>query len=163
MTSRIEPLPCGAIGPISLLHRACFPEDPWDAGAIEQIMGIPGFFGRVGWAKTAPVGFALALVLGEEAEILSLGVLPEHRRCGIGSAILDAVCSEARLRGAERVVLEMASDNVAITIVEQNGWWMRSYCECKCQQPRYHLEFAYPILPVSFLGFTTDVLERARV
>ena len=113
MTSRIEPLPRSAVGPISLLHRACFPDDPWDAGAIEQIMGIPGFFGRVGWAKTAPVGFALALALGEEAEIVSLGVLPEHRRRGIGSALLDAICGEARSRGAERVVLEMASDNEA--------------------------------------------------
>ena len=76
-------------------------------------MGIAGFFGRVGWAKSAPVGFALALALGEEAEIVSLGVLPDYRRRGIGLAILDAVCAEARLRGAERVVLEMASDNEA--------------------------------------------------
>lgn len=113
MTSRIEPLPRGAVGPISLLHRACFPDDPWDAGAIEQIMHIPGFFGQVGWAKAAPAGFALALALGEEAEIVSLGVLPEHRRRGIGSALLDAICGEARSRGAARVVLEMASDNEA--------------------------------------------------
>ena len=74
-------------------------------------MDMPGFFGQVGWAKTAPVGFALAFALGDEAEIVSLGVLPSHRRCGIGSAILNAVCGEARLRGAERVVLEMATDN----------------------------------------------------
>ena len=113
MTSRIEPLPRGAAGPTSLLHRACFPEDPWDVGAIEQIMGIPGFFGRVGWVGATPVGFALALALGEEAEILSLGVLPDYRRRGVGSAILDSVCGEARLRGAECVVLEMASDNQA--------------------------------------------------
>ena len=113
MTSRIEPLLRGTASPISLLHHACFPEDPWDAGAIEQIMAIPGFFGLIGWAKTTPVGFALALALGEEAEIVSLGVLPDHRRCGIGSAILDTVCCNARLRGAERVVLEVAWDNVA--------------------------------------------------
>jgi ribosomal-protein-alanine N-acetyltransferase len=113
MTSRIEPLPRGAAGAISLLHRVCFPEDPWDARAIAQIMGIPGFFGRVGWTKTAPVAFALTLALGDEAEIVSLGVLPDQRRCGIGSAVLDSVCGEARLRGAERVVLEMASDNEA--------------------------------------------------
>jgi len=48
-----------------------------------------------------------------EAEIVSLGVLPNHRRRGIGSAILDAVCGAARLRGAERVVLEVALDNEA--------------------------------------------------
>jgi ribosomal-protein-alanine N-acetyltransferase len=113
MISRIEPLPSGAAGPISVLHRACFPGDPWDAGAIEQIMGISGFFGLIGWEKNDPVGFALALALGEEAEIVSLGVLPDHRRCGIGSAILDAVCGQARLRGAGRVVLEVAWDNGA--------------------------------------------------
>jgi ribosomal-protein-alanine N-acetyltransferase len=113
MTSRIEPLLRGTASPISLLHHACFPEDPWDAGTIEQIMAIPGFFGLIGWAKTTPVGFALALALGEEAEIVSLGVLPDHRRCGIGSAILDTVCCNARLRGAERMVLEVALDNVA--------------------------------------------------
>jgi [ribosomal protein S18]-alanine N-acetyltransferase len=113
MTSRLEPLLRGTASPISLLHHACFPEDPWDAGAIEQIMAIPGFFGLIGWAKTTPVGFALALALGEEAEIVSLGVLPDHRRCGIGSAILDTACCNARLRGAERVVLEVALDNVA--------------------------------------------------
>ena len=113
MILRIEPLLHGAAGPISRLHQMCFPEDPWDARAIEQIMGIPGFFGQVGWAKTAPVGFALTLALGDEAEIVSLGVLPDQRRCGIGSAVLDSLCGEARLRGAERVVLEMASDNEA--------------------------------------------------
>src|SRR5260370_38638763 len=101
MTLRIESLPRGAAGPISSLHRACFPEDPWDAGAIEQIMGIPGVFGRIGWAKTAPVGFALALGLGEEAESVWLGVLPENRRRGIGSGVLPAGRGGARLRGAD--------------------------------------------------------------
>ena len=113
MILRIELLPRGAAGTMSLLHRACFPEDPWDADAIAQIMSMLGFFGLIGWSKTDAVGFALALALGKEVEIVSLGVLPEHRRCGIGSSILDAVCGEARLRGAERVVLEVARDNGA--------------------------------------------------
>jgi ribosomal-protein-alanine N-acetyltransferase len=113
MTLRIEPLPRKAAGPISLLHRACFPEDPWDVHAIEQIMGIAGFFGRVGWVNEDTVGFAVAIALGDETEIVALGVLPKHRRCGIGLALLDAVCGEAWLRGARRVVLEAALDNEA--------------------------------------------------
>ena len=72
MTARIEMLPHRAAGPISLLHAACFPEDPWDSEAIDQIMGISGFFGRVGWVKNDPIGFALAIALGDEAEIVSL-------------------------------------------------------------------------------------------
>ncbi|HEY1432321.1 MAG TPA: N-acetyltransferase [Stellaceae bacterium] len=113
MSLRLERLSGGTAGPISLLHGACFPEDPWDAEAIEQITGIPGFFGQIGWANEVPVGFALALALGEEAEIVSLGVLRDYRRRGIGLTILDAICGEARLRGADRVVLEVASDNTA--------------------------------------------------
>jgi len=113
MTRRIERVSRGEAGPISQLHRACFPEDPWDSEAIEQIMRMPGFFGRVGWANNDPVGFALALVLGEEAEFVSLGVLEDRRRCGMGSALLEAMCDEARLRRADQVVLEVALDNQA--------------------------------------------------
>ena len=113
MRRRIERLPGTAGGPIALLHQACFPEDPWDAGAIAQVMGIPGFFGHVEWREETPIGFALALDLGREAEILSLGVLREHRRAGVGASLLDAVCSEARERGIRSVVLEVAVNNVA--------------------------------------------------
>lgn len=113
MTARIEPMSRGAAGPVSALHRACFPADPWDLGAIEQIMEIPGFFGEIGWVRDDPIGFAIALALGEEAEILSLGVTPARRRAGMGSALLDSICSDARRRGAERVILEVAVDNKA--------------------------------------------------
>jgi ribosomal-protein-alanine N-acetyltransferase len=113
MISRIEPLPRHAAAPISLLHRACFPEDPWGVGTIEQITAMPCFFGRVGWTRGTPAGFVLALMLGEEAEIVSLGVVPAYRRCGMGSALMDAICGEARSQGAEGVVLEVARDNEA--------------------------------------------------
>jgi ribosomal-protein-alanine N-acetyltransferase len=76
-------------------------------------MGIPGFFGQIAWGKEAPAGFALALDLGSECEILSLGVVPDQRRAGIGIALLDSVCFVASLRGAECVALEVAVDNAA--------------------------------------------------
>ena len=113
MTLRIEPVSRAAAGPLSLLHRVCFPEDPWDVPAIAEIMGIPGFFGQIAWGKEAPAGFVLALDLGNECEILSLGVVPDQRRAGIGMALLDSVCFAARLRGAECVALEVAVDNAA--------------------------------------------------
>jgi [ribosomal protein S18]-alanine N-acetyltransferase len=100
-------------GPLSMLHRACFPEDPWDSLAIAEIMNITGYFGRIAWADQTPVGFVLALNLRQEYEILSLGVLPERRREGIASTLLDSVCSEGRVCGAEYIVLEVAVDNSA--------------------------------------------------
>jgi [ribosomal protein S18]-alanine N-acetyltransferase len=114
---RIEHLSGTAVGPTALLHRACFPEDPWDTGAVAQVMGIPGFFGHIAWQEETPVGFALALNLCGEVEILSLGVLREHRRTGVGRALLQAVCLDAGERGARSVVLEVAINNVAARVL----------------------------------------------
>ena len=111
MIARIEPMSRAAAGPVSVLHQDCFPEDPWDISDIERIMEIPGFFGLIGAELGRPIGFTFTLAVGGEAEILSLGVHPGCRRAGLGSALLAATCSEARRRGAESVVLEVAADN----------------------------------------------------
>jgi [ribosomal protein S18]-alanine N-acetyltransferase len=110
---RIGPTSRVMAHPLSILHCACFPENPWDLAAIGEIMSIGGFFGRIAWEDETPAGFALALDLGKECEILSFGVVPERRRAGIGSALLEAICLEARLRRAQCIVLEVAVDNIA--------------------------------------------------
>ena len=123
MIRRIEPVSRYAARPVSMLHCACFPEEGWEIGAVEQIMSMHGFFGCVGWESETPVGFALALNLGTEVEIVSLGVVREHRRRGVGSALLDALCCEARLRGAESTVLEVAVDNeAALALYAKRGF-----------------------------------------
>lgn len=128
MTRRLEPVSPAAAGPLSLLHRACFPEDPWDNRAISEIMGMAGFFGRIAWEDEQPGGFALALAVGGECEILSLGVVPERRRAGTGSALLDSICGEARRRGSECVVLEVAADNVAARALYRARGFARAGC-----------------------------------
>ncbi len=110
---RCDPVARGAAAWLAPLHRACFPEDPWDAAAIAEILALPGFFGRIALEAAAPAGFVLAQDLGTEVEILSLGVLAEWRRSGVGNALIEAVCEEARRRQAERIVLEVAIDNAA--------------------------------------------------
>jgi ribosomal-protein-alanine N-acetyltransferase len=67
-----------------------------------------------------PVGFlAWRQSSGEEAEVLNLGVHPEWRRCGVGSALLDAV----REAASGEIFLEVAETNVAgIALYEGNGW-----------------------------------------
>jgi ribosomal-protein-alanine N-acetyltransferase len=109
----IEPVSCFMAGALEMLHGVCFPEDPWRSPALAEIIGMAGFFGRIAWEGEVPAGFALALDLRNECEILSLGVLPERRGEGIGMALLDSICVEARRRGAERIVLEVAVDNIA--------------------------------------------------
>lgn len=113
MIRRIEPLPPDAAEPLSRLHLLCFPDDPWDAAACREILGMPGCFGFVAWEEATPIGFALVLDLGDTCEILSLGVVPDQRRRGVGAALLAAITAAARRRGAAALTLEVAEDNPA--------------------------------------------------
>ncbi len=117
MNQRLEAVSGEAAGALaetlSMLHRTCFPEEPWEPQAMAQIMAMAGFFGFMAWEDDEPVGFALALDLGGECEILALGVVPGRRRAGTGSALLAAICEEALRRGGNSVFLEVAADNAA--------------------------------------------------
>lgn len=111
--TRIAAMPMTAAEPMALLHRACFPDEPWDAEAFARLLGLPGCFGCIAWDGEAPVGFALARDLGTECEVLSLGVLPPQRRRGRGRELVTAILAAARLRGLGSLVLEVAADNHA--------------------------------------------------
>jgi [ribosomal protein S18]-alanine N-acetyltransferase len=123
MSPRIAPLAAGAAEPLSLMHASCFPEDPWDAASFEGLLDLYGIFGYLAWLGPDPTdkdptdenvaGFILARDLGGEIEILTLGVLPELRRLGVGRALLDAVIAQAGRRHIGSVVLEVAADNKA--------------------------------------------------
>jgi ribosomal protein S18 acetylase RimI-like enzyme len=113
VTGAITPLPAGAALPLSALHGVCFPEEPWDERALRPLLALSGVFGFVAWQPEAPAGFVLARDLGEDVEILSLGVIPPCRRQGVGRALLDAVAAETGRRRRGSIVLEVAVANAA--------------------------------------------------
>jgi [ribosomal protein S18]-alanine N-acetyltransferase len=125
VTCRISPISPATAEPLAFLHRAAFPEEPWDAGALAAILAIPGSFGLIASAGDEPAGFLLARDLGSECEILSLGVLPERRRRGIGGALLQAALDEARQRDLTSAVLEVAADNAAAQAVYTRAGFVR--------------------------------------
>jgi ribosomal-protein-alanine N-acetyltransferase len=126
-------LPASAAEPLAVLHAGCFPEDRWDAEALGRILGLSGGFGFLAWRSDKPVGFALARDLGNEGEILSLGVLPDCRRLGIGRALLRAVIDEAASRELPSIVLEVADDNAAA-----RGLYARAGFVAVGRRPRYY-------------------------
>jgi ribosomal-protein-alanine N-acetyltransferase len=111
VTRHIEVLPAGAAEPLAILHGACFPDDPWEAGALARLIALTGSFGWLVWEDKSPAGFILVRDLGNECEILSLGVAPRWRRLGIAQDLLRAAIAEARRRALPSLVLEVATDN----------------------------------------------------
>ena len=92
------------------MHATAFPpEERWDAKAVAEMLAMPGPFG---WIAEAD-GFIIARVAGDEAEILTLAVLPDRRRIGLGATLLAEAMREAAARGAQAVLLEVAEPNAA--------------------------------------------------
>lgn len=97
---------------LAVLHAACFPEEPWDAAALGQMLSLPGCFGLLA-VGGQPLGLVLCRVAADEAEVLTLGVAPTVRQAGVGRALVEAAAARARALGAARLFLEVAADNAA--------------------------------------------------
>ena len=59
------------------------------------------------------VGYVIALMLFDEAEIANIAVSREARRRGIGGLLLDQALSEAAGRGVSAVYLEVRESNMS--------------------------------------------------
>ncbi len=111
----IQPATAHHAPALALIHAAAFPRDgrfgpAWGADALGLQFGLPGAFGFV---SGAPGGFVLARVAADEAEILTLAVLPEARRRGLARALLQAAMAEAAALGAAAMLLEVGEANAA--------------------------------------------------
>ena len=97
----------GDIAALAALHATSFP-DPWGTEAIRELFAGPGVF-----AFLFPEGFILARAAGDEAEILTLAVMPQMRRQGLGRSLIRAAAHHARNLGANSLFLEVAANNIA--------------------------------------------------
>lgn len=88
-------------------------EEPWSEPFLAQLLaqqGTVAILARMR-ADNRPVGFALLRCVADEAELLSLGVLPQHRREGIAQRLISACYDRCRTSGIARLHLEVAEDN----------------------------------------------------
>jgi ribosomal-protein-alanine N-acetyltransferase len=95
---------------LAALHGSAFPEgERWGPDAILLMLEMPGAFGL----NLPGIGFVLARVAADEAEILTLAVLPAARRQGHGGALLAGAMAQALARGAATMFLEVSERNLA--------------------------------------------------
>lgn len=102
------------------LHRQCFAQ-PWDAAAMADMLAMPGCLGWI--AGTDPLGLVLCRVAVDEAELLTIGVLPAHRSRGHADRLLTMAQEAARSAGARAMFLEVATDNSAAqSLYQKHGF-----------------------------------------
>ncbi len=71
------------------------------------------------------LGWAGVRVVGDTAEILTVGVVPQARRQGIGGRLLAMLLDEARRRGAVEAFLEVRVDNTAAQQLYEQARFVR--------------------------------------
>jgi len=101
------------------LHAACFTTPrPWTTDEFTQLLQAP----TCALAHTAD-GFALARVAADEAELLTIAVLPGARRQGVAHGLLDALETDLQKRGVTRIFLEVSGENApAIALYRAAGY-----------------------------------------
>lgn len=114
MKAGLQPVREADLSRLAQLHAACFPDDAWSSSALATVLAMPGADGRVFCRDDGTLcGILLEQCLGPDGEILTLGVAPAARRCGVARALLGDLIVRAKAAGVQRLLLEVAADNVA--------------------------------------------------
>lgn len=109
MTARILRRANALDAPVfAALHAASFKE-PWTAEAFAALLVQPGVTGWL-W-DDPPAGLLVARAAADEAEILTLGVVPAARRRGGGALMVEDMLRVLGENRTRRVFLEVAADN----------------------------------------------------
>ena len=119
----VETLRIADIDLVAKIHATCF-YDAWGPPMIRQVLDMPGTFALIVRRKnySSIIGFALARIVADECELLSLGVESEHRANGAGSLLLTAAMARATSERARWFFLEVAEDNdVALRLYRSHG------------------------------------------
>ena len=102
---------------MAAIHATSFdqPSDrPWDEAAMAQLISNPGVICLIGSVTGKDSGgLLIARRAADEAELLTLGVMPACRRTGLGRALLTRAIDDLRASGAAQLFLEVADGNAS--------------------------------------------------
>lgn len=118
-TFSIEVASLNDLGGMRSVEQACFPLDAWPLLELIGALTLPGLVRLKAIVDGKMVGFAGGAIKRSKHEgwITTLGVLPEYRRLGVATALLDE-CEQA-----------MAMSRVRLSVRKSNLGAQRLYLE----------------------------------
>jgi ribosomal-protein-alanine N-acetyltransferase len=119
----IHPVGRGHAKILAEIHKGCFAKG-WGHLEFESFFERAGVFAAIAYHKDKkPVGFVLCWLIEDQCDLLSMGVLPDYRRDGVGVMLLDYAVENATHMGATYMALEVNVNNEAAqTLYEQKGF-----------------------------------------
>ena len=131
---RIRPVAAADLDAVLAIQAASPEAAAWNRQTYDTILADAAqTLCRIAEIEDTPVGFAAFRVVGDEAELLNLAVLPTRRRSGIATQLMNRVLAEAASKGATDIYLEVRSSNPnALALYQRFGF------ETKSRRPGYY-------------------------
>jgi ribosomal-protein-alanine N-acetyltransferase len=107
------------------LDKELFPYSPWSASQYKEEFSSPTrHFVVAVDDEQIIIGYAGIFAPGDaEADVLTVGVVPEHRGKGIAKALMALITDWANTQGSIAMMLEVKTDNTeAIGLYESLGY-----------------------------------------
>jgi [ribosomal protein S18]-alanine N-acetyltransferase len=93
---------------MAAIHAACFPpKEAWSRDVFQLQLALPGVSGLL----HSDGGLIVARIAADEAEILTLAILPETRRRGVARLLLQETVRQMQSLGAVQLFLEVSVSN----------------------------------------------------
>lgn len=83
---------------------------PWTHGNFADSLAA-GYRCWLCYQNDLMVAYAVVMEVLEEVHLLNISVVPQRQRSGVGSEFLEHLFSDARSRGANRMLLEVRPSN----------------------------------------------------
>ena len=107
---------------IAATEAECFSE-PWSEEAVTDFLSYPYNGVLVCTTDGDFSGYVTYTNICAEVQIANVATKNEFRRCGVGSALMDALIDLSKKEKAEVITLEVRSKNVpAISLYEKYGF-----------------------------------------
>lgn len=105
----------------------------WDRDSVAGTLGVAGTVAFLAPAGPAPAACAILRIVADQAEILTVAVLPSARRQGLGGRLVQCCLAEAAVAGAVALHLEVARSNAAARAVYRAAGFAETG-----RRPRYY-------------------------
>lgn len=97
---------------LSELEKECF-SCPWSEESFKECLSNDRFYFIGAFVGEKLIGYGGIMTVLDEGDVANIAVKGEFRSLGIGRKILDALCLEAKNRGAMLLHLEVRESNAA--------------------------------------------------
>ena len=119
---RMEKMTSAHVAQIAGLEKLCF-HDPWSENSIAGELGNDLALWLVAVEKDTVIGYVGSQTVLGWTDMMNVAVHPEHRRKGIGQALIVRLMELLREKNCECLTLEVRASNLgAIALYEKLGF-----------------------------------------